>query len=191
MRGFPSEVHAKAGFSAPPTQLGVQNFVTCPRTSEWDASCFERWAMVGNASASNRWYATSGSSSNVYRSGQYVRGLIMVNFGTVYVYEARAKVVYQVLDGPPLGAVSWWGASAYPPAAAPVEHATFRTLSCRSSPRPTIGSTRFGFGIGWSGPQAPSASLRQPSDSATGRSVFDQSRFPDRRAQRPSGARCV
>ena len=93
------EVHARAGFSAPPTQLGVQNFATCPRTSEWEASCFERWATVGDASASKRWYATSGSSSNVYRSGQYVRGLVMVNFGTVYVYQARAKVVYQVLDG--------------------------------------------------------------------------------------------
>lgn len=93
------EVNAKAGFSAPPTQLGIQNFETCPRTSDWSASCFERWATVGDATVSQRWYSTSGSSSIAYRAGRYVRGLVMVDFGTVYVYEARAKVVYQVLEG--------------------------------------------------------------------------------------------
>lgn len=93
------EVYAKAGFSAPPTQLGIQNFQTCPRTSDWNASCFDRWVAVGDAAVSQRWYATSGSSSAAYRAGQFVRGLLMVDFGTVYVYEARAKVVYQVLEG--------------------------------------------------------------------------------------------
>jgi hypothetical protein len=93
------EINARAGFSVPPSQLGIQNFNACPRGPEWDTSCFERWTNVGVAGGSQRWYATSGSSSGVYRAGQYVRGLIVVDFGTVHVYEARAKVVYQVLDG--------------------------------------------------------------------------------------------
>ena len=49
--------------------------------------------------ASLRWSSTSPSSSAAYRSGSYVRGIVTVDYGTVLVYEARAKVVYQVLEG--------------------------------------------------------------------------------------------
>jgi hypothetical protein len=93
------EVYAKAGFSVPPMALGIQNFEACPRTTDWNASCFERWATVGNAPPSVRWYSTSPSSSAAYRSGLFVRGIVTADFGTVFVYQARAKVVYQVLEG--------------------------------------------------------------------------------------------
>ena len=93
------EVYAQAGFSVPPTALGIQNFESCARTSEWNESCFDRWATVGTSPASLRWYSTSPSSAAAYRSGSFVRGIVTVDSGTVLVYEARAKVVYQVLEG--------------------------------------------------------------------------------------------
>jgi hypothetical protein len=55
---------------------------------------------VGNSGSTKRWYATSASSSEAYRSGPFVRSIVIVNFGTVYVYSARAKVVYQVWTTP-------------------------------------------------------------------------------------------
>jgi FlgD Ig-like domain len=92
------EINAKAGLSAPPTSLGIQDFQRCPRTSEWNEACFDRWVAVGDRAMSQRWYATPGSSSSAYRSGHYVRGLIAVEYGTVYVYKARATVVYQAFE---------------------------------------------------------------------------------------------
>jgi hypothetical protein len=99
------EIDAKAPFSVPPSNLGIQNFQTCSPLAEWNVSCFERWKTVGSAPLSRRWYATEGSSSSAYRSRGIVRGLVYVQYGTVYVYQARAKVVYQVLD-PPVGRIS-------------------------------------------------------------------------------------
>jgi hypothetical protein len=93
------QVYAKAPLSVPPTEIGMQNFTTCARTSgDWYDTCFGRWASVGNSTKSLAWFRTSGTSSSAYRSGRYVRGLIAVGHGTVYVYKARAKVVYQVLE---------------------------------------------------------------------------------------------
>ena len=93
------EVYAKAGWSAPPIALGTQNFQSCPRTTDWNETCFERWVALGNSPPSVRWYSTSPSSSAAYRSGRFVRGIITADYGAVFVYEARAKVVYQVLEG--------------------------------------------------------------------------------------------
>jgi hypothetical protein len=94
------EIDAKGGLSAPPNRFAIQNFERCARTNDWNESCFERWTSVGNNPPSRRWYATSASGSASYRSPAYVRGIVHVGFGTVYVYTARAKVVYQVWDRP-------------------------------------------------------------------------------------------
>lgn len=94
------EINAQAGFSVPPSQVGVQNFGLCPRTSDWEVSCFDRWTNVGDPARSKRWYSTAASASTAYRSSKYVRGIISVDYGTVYVYQARAKVVYQVFEVP-------------------------------------------------------------------------------------------
>jgi hypothetical protein len=93
-------VYAKAGRSVPPTYLGMQDFVACPRVSggDWSESCFANWTGVGNTTNSTAWYATPATSSSAYRSGRYVRGMVTVRYGTVYVYEARVRVVYQVLE---------------------------------------------------------------------------------------------
>jgi hypothetical protein len=92
-------VYATARLSAPATQIGMQNFTTCARTTgAWYDSCFARWAGVGNSTGSLAWYKTSGTSSSSYRSGRYVRGMVDVEHGTVRVYKARVRVVYQVLE---------------------------------------------------------------------------------------------
>jgi hypothetical protein len=92
-------VYSKAVTSVPHTYLGMQDFSTCPRVDgSWSETCFSNWTVVGNASNSLAWYATSGTSSSKYRSGRYVRGIVSVRYGTVYVYEARARIVYGVLE---------------------------------------------------------------------------------------------
>lgn len=93
-------IHAKVGFSAPPSQLGMQNFATCPRgPGDWSASCFGNLTVIGNGNGSLAWYGTPGTSAKDYRSRGFVRGLVSVRYGTVYVYEARVRVVYQLLSG--------------------------------------------------------------------------------------------
>ena len=93
------QVYSKARLSAPPTYIGIQNFASCPRVGgTWFDTCFTRWASVGNAANSLAWYGTSGTASSAYRSGRYVRGIVVVEYGTVYVYKARARIVYQVLE---------------------------------------------------------------------------------------------
>ncbi len=43
------------------------------------------------------WYSTSGSvTSN--RSGHYVRGRVLVQAGTAYVYKVQVKVTYGLLQ---------------------------------------------------------------------------------------------
>jgi hypothetical protein len=92
------QVYAKAPLSTSPTEIAIQNFTACPRTSgTWSAACFDHWRLVGNSSISFAWFGVS-SASPAYRSGRYVRGLIGVAFGTTYVNKVRAKVVYQTLE---------------------------------------------------------------------------------------------
>jgi flagellar hook assembly protein FlgD len=92
------QLEAKAPFAVPPTQIAVQNFVWCARSGPpWNTACFNHVKNIGNSSGSLKWYSTSGNvSSN--RDGRYVRGLVYVQHGTVYVYKVRIKVTYQVLQ---------------------------------------------------------------------------------------------
>ena len=93
------QVYAKGKQWVPPNFIGLQNFMTCPRTTgTWYDSCFERWKGVGNAAGTTAWFSTGASSSSANRSGRYVRGMITVESNTVYVYKARVKVVYAVLQ---------------------------------------------------------------------------------------------
>ncbi len=93
------KVYSKARFSAPTTQIAIQNFSTCPRTTgSWSDACFSRWKGIGNSTGSLKWYTTSKATSSSYRSGRYMRGMIAVPYGTVYVYKARATVVYKLLE---------------------------------------------------------------------------------------------
>jgi hypothetical protein len=92
------QVYAKTVLSAPPTYIAMQNFGWCARASTtWYDSCFDHWKGIGNSTGSLAWFSTS-STAAVNRSGRYVRGLIEVSYGTTYVYKARAKVVYAILE---------------------------------------------------------------------------------------------
>jgi hypothetical protein len=86
-------VSSAVHFSAPPTEIAMQNFNRC---TVWDTGCFDRWKGIGNTSGGRRWYSTSGSPTS-HRKGTVVRGIIYVPNGTVYVYKAEVKVKYQVL----------------------------------------------------------------------------------------------
>ncbi len=86
-------INAAARFSAPPSQIAIQNFNTC---TAWSTSCFDRWKGIGNSSGARKWYTTSGSPSS-HRNGNVVRGIVYVPQGTVYVYKAEVKVTYQIL----------------------------------------------------------------------------------------------
>ena len=86
-------VNAAAHFSAPPSEIAIQNFNIC---SVWNTGCFDRWKGIGNTSGARKWYGTSGSPSS-HRKGHVVRGIVYVPVGTVYVYQAEVKVKYQIL----------------------------------------------------------------------------------------------
>jgi hypothetical protein len=94
------QVYAKARvWAGPGTRIGMQNFVKCPRTTgTWYDTCFDGWRSIGNAEGTSAWYSSAAITSSAYRSGRYARGIIDVAQGTVYVYKARVKVVYQVLQ---------------------------------------------------------------------------------------------
>lgn len=92
------QVYVQAAWSVPPNELAMQNFQACPSTSgAWNLGCFDRVSSFGSQSTARHWDSTKGSITK-NRKGQIVRGLVSVNFGNVYVYKARVKVVYQVLQ---------------------------------------------------------------------------------------------
>ena len=90
------QIYTKAYFAAPGNEMGLQNFATCPYSADWNTGCFDRWHTFGFTNGGPGWAATSGSLTN-NRYGRIVRGTVVVTYGTVYVYKARIKVVYQVL----------------------------------------------------------------------------------------------
>jgi hypothetical protein len=92
------QVYAKGSFGVPPSSILMQNFVACPRVAgDWYYTCFDRFTSIGSGGNSLTWYSTASSFAD-NRAGRYVRGMIDVPYGTVYVYKARAKVVYKLLE---------------------------------------------------------------------------------------------
>lgn len=93
------QVYNKGYLSAPPNEMALQNFQTCPYNSaiDWDIGCFDRWNGVGSGAGAKYWDKTSAHLTR-NRSGTRVRGIVSVNYGTVYIYSVRLKVVYQVLQ---------------------------------------------------------------------------------------------
>ena len=97
-RSIAFQIQAKAHLSAPPTFIGMQDFTRCPLVvGEWSAGCFDLIDGIGNDTGSLAWYSTTGSVTD-NRSGRTVRGMISQSFGTSYVYAARVKVTYAVLE---------------------------------------------------------------------------------------------
>ena len=94
------QVYAKGRlWAGPGNRIGMQHFLRCPRTTgTWYDTCFDGWRSVGNSAGTVAWYSSSTITSSSYRSGRYARGIIDVSAGTVYVYKARVKVIYQVLQ---------------------------------------------------------------------------------------------
>jgi FlgD Ig-like domain len=95
------QVYAKGTHSVPANEIGLQNFTTCPySTDTWNEGCFDHWKPIGSQLGSiptATWYSAPGSvTSN--RHSHWIRGMVSVNWGTVTVYKARAKVVYGVLQ---------------------------------------------------------------------------------------------
>ncbi len=92
------QVYVQAVWSVPSNDLAMQNFQACPSTSgDWNIGCFDHASSFGSQSTARHWDSTKGSVTK-NRKGQMVRGLVSVNSGNVYVYKARVKVVYQVLQ---------------------------------------------------------------------------------------------
>lgn len=92
------QVYAKRGLSAPPTEIGMQNFGACPynASSDWNVGCFDHLRPVGNRTSTSAWYTSPGSVT-ANRAGTKVRGMISDPGGAVYVYKAQVVVTYQVL----------------------------------------------------------------------------------------------
>jgi flagellar hook capping protein FlgD len=95
-RSLAFQAYVKGSGGVPPNELGMQNFKTCSISSGWHESCFDHWGYGGAHPFYPIWRSTSGSPTN-NRSGRDVRGLFSVNYGTVYVYKVRVKVVFGVL----------------------------------------------------------------------------------------------
>ena len=93
------QVQARAVNSVPPNELAMQNFQWCAYVAGeiWDVNCFDHFSGLGNASGALAWDSTTGSPS-ANRHGRIVRGLVSINSGTVYIYKARVRVVYQRLE---------------------------------------------------------------------------------------------
>jgi hypothetical protein len=92
------QVYAKAGWTVPPNAIAMQNFTSCALVSGvWDLSCFDHVGSLGYSSTALHWNSTTGSPSQ-NRSGRIVRGVAVVQSGTIYIYKARVRVVYQILQ---------------------------------------------------------------------------------------------
>jgi hypothetical protein len=59
--------------------------------------CFDHESVLGNSGGALAWDSTTGGVT-ANRYGRIVRGLVAVSHGTVYIYKARVKVVYQTLE---------------------------------------------------------------------------------------------
>jgi hypothetical protein len=90
------QAYTKGALAVPPSEIAIQNFNSCPYSSVWDVSCFDRWHSAVATTNVTSWVSTSGHPS-FHRSGRTVRGLVSVPFGTLYVYKVRVKVTYGVL----------------------------------------------------------------------------------------------
>jgi hypothetical protein len=93
------QIYTKAPFFSAPNKLGLQNFAWCPYapSTSWSMACFDHWQSVGNEIGTTSWMSAAGSPTN-NRSGRIVRGAVSIDGGTVYVYKARVRVVYGVLQ---------------------------------------------------------------------------------------------
>jgi hypothetical protein len=92
------QVYAKAPYSVPPNLIAMQNFNACPLVGgTWDLGCFDHWGTLGYSTTALHWSSTTGSPSH-NRIGRIVRGAAVVQSGTIYIYKARVRVVYQVLQ---------------------------------------------------------------------------------------------
>ncbi len=93
------QVYTKGGLRVPPNEIGLQNFKTCPYVAgSWDINCFDHWkAFPSSGSSGLSWTSASGSATND-RYSRTVRGSVSVINGTMYVYTARIKVTYGVLQ---------------------------------------------------------------------------------------------
>jgi hypothetical protein len=91
------QIYAKGGLGVPPTDIGMQNFKTCPyvASTTWDVSCFDRMVGVGNQ-GTTAWYTTYGYVTT-NRSGNRARGIISDGAGTWYVYKVQVVVTYGIL----------------------------------------------------------------------------------------------
>jgi FlgD Ig-like domain len=91
-------IYMKGGLSVPTNYISMQNFVACPYSSSttWNPGCFDHASPIGSSSATAFWDMTSGNTTS-NRYGKTIRGLVEVNFGTVYIYQARVHVVYGIL----------------------------------------------------------------------------------------------
>jgi hypothetical protein len=88
------QVYAKSPAS-PFNQIGAQNFSWCALSSTWYADCFDHFLPI--RSSTTAWYSTS-LSPTYNRTGRTVRGMIAVEYGTVYVYKVRVYVSYATLQ---------------------------------------------------------------------------------------------
>jgi hypothetical protein len=75
--------------------IAGQNFSVCGLTTTWYVDCFDHWHGIGGSSTA--WFSTS-LSPTYNRIGRTVRGLIDVEYGTVYVYKVRVYVSYATLQ---------------------------------------------------------------------------------------------
>lgn len=91
------QIYAKGPKTSPASAIGMQNFSWCPYVAHepWDISCFDRVKTTGGSGT--KWYSTSGSVT-ANHSGTRARGVVSAADGIYYVYKARVKVVYQVLQ---------------------------------------------------------------------------------------------
>jgi hypothetical protein len=97
-RSIAFQIQAKSPFVVPPASIGMQNFTSCPLgPGDWDASCFDATTGIGSAPGALTWYSTAGSVTD-NRSDRTVRGMIGQPSGTSYVYTARVKVTYAILE---------------------------------------------------------------------------------------------
>jgi FlgD Ig-like domain len=93
------QVSTKGALRIPPNEIGLQNFKTCAYASgAWDIGCFDHWkGFPSSGSSSLSWTTTSGSATN-NRQSRTARGAVSVINGTMYIYTARIKITYGVLQ---------------------------------------------------------------------------------------------
>ena len=88
------QVYAKSPAS-PFNQIGGQNFSWCALSSTWYGDCFDHFVAI--RSSTTAWYSTS-LSPTYNRTGRTARGILAVQYGTVYVYKVRVYVSYATLQ---------------------------------------------------------------------------------------------